>query len=247
MRPLATKPSIAVIILLCYLITLPVLAQPINTNSQQTDPHYTKAGFFDIHVCNWPGRPSFLMGLFSSTRFNEIKSIELYTPTQLSLGRLDLDRYRWLKRKNKADKKVFIKHFSKPTAAKDGWYTAIIVLNNGEQFTAKDYVLIHNMPLTNGFSPEPDSENIPLPNKLSWTATPGARFFQVFIKDLWQDGKLIYKSKLLTTNELIIPPGLLQSGGYYSWQLHARDVNEHILLGDFNHGSLSPEISFSTQ
>ena len=28
------------------------------------DKHYSKAGFFDIHVCNWPNQPLFFMALF---------------------------------------------------------------------------------------------------------------------------------------------------------------------------------------
>ena len=36
------------------------------------DTHHNDAGFFDIHVCNWPGRPPFFMPLFSMARFNKV-------------------------------------------------------------------------------------------------------------------------------------------------------------------------------
>ena len=42
-----------------------------------------------------------------------------------------------------------------------------------------------------------------------------------------------------------LPAGLLEKGGYYSWIVHARDLNEHFMLGDFNHGSLSATVNFS--
>jgi hypothetical protein len=42
-----------------------------------------------------------------------------------------------------------------------------------------------------------------------------------------------------------LPPGLIEDGGYYSWLIHARDINEDIKLGDFNSGSLSTPVTFS--
>ncbi len=51
---------------------------------------------------------------------------------------------------------------------------------------------------------------------------------------------------MLTQPRLVLPRGLLKPGGIYAWRVHARDVNENILLGDFNHGSLSAEIQFTT-
>ncbi|MDH4190905.1 MAG: hypothetical protein OEW21_11950 [Betaproteobacteria bacterium] len=38
---------------------------------------------------------------------------------------------------------------------------------------------------------------------------------------------------------------MLQKDGYCAWRVHARDVNEHVLFGDFNHGSLGPQMKFS--
>ena len=74
---------------------------------------------------------------------------------------------------------------------------------------------------------------------------PGAQYYQVFIKDLWNGDQVIYTSNILAQPRLPLPPGLLQRGGEYTWRVHARDTNGHILLGDFNHGSLSREVGFS--
>jgi hypothetical protein len=209
------------------------------------DTHHNDAGFFDIHVCNWPGRPPFFMPLFSTARFNEVQSIEVLTPTGELLVELDLERFRTIKREKKADKRVFIQQLDIPPAAANGWYTARTRLANGEEYVAKDYVILHILPQAGGQLPAHEEEVARIPAKLSWDPVPGANFYQVFIRDLWGDSKLIHTSKLLTRPELELPPGLLQSGGYYSWIIHARDTNSHILLGDFNHGSLNKPATFT--
>lgn len=211
------------------------------------DTHHNDAGFFDIHVCNWPGRPTFFMPLFSTARFNEVQSIEVLTPSGELLVELDLERYRTIKGKKKADKRVFIRELDVPPAAENGWYTARTKLANGEEYEARDYVILHTLPQVSGQVPAHNEEVIGIPEKLSWDEVPGANFYQVFIRDLWDDSRLIHTSKLVTRPELELPPGLLQHGGYYSWVVHARDTNNHILLGDFNHGSLNKPVSFSVQ
>ena len=45
--------------------------------------------------------------------------------------------------------------------------------------------------------------------------------------------------------KLVLPRGLIRPGGWYKWRIHARDVNGNILLGDFNHGALSPWFEFA--
>jgi hypothetical protein len=211
------------------------------------DTHSNAAGFFDIHVCNWPGRSPFFMPLFSTARFNEVQSIEVLTPGGELLVALDLERYRTIKGEKQADKRVFIQQLDVPPAAVDGWYTARTRLANGEEYVARDYVIVHILPQASGQVPADEEEVAAIPAKLSWDPVPGAGFYQVFIRDLWDDSKLIHTSKLLTQPELNLPPGLLQSGGNYSWIIHARDTNNHILLGDFNHGSLNKPVSFSVQ
>ncbi|MCM2289473.1 MAG: hypothetical protein NDI67_10635, partial [Sulfuritalea sp.] len=58
------------------------------------DPHQTDVGFFDIHVCNWPDQPLFLMALFSTRQFKDIARIDLVAPDGSQLGPMDLSRYR---------------------------------------------------------------------------------------------------------------------------------------------------------
>ena len=220
----------------CWLVTAQAAAPG--------DKHYNEAGFFDIHVCNWPDLPLFFMPLFSTARFSEVQSVEVLTPNGELLTGLDLGRYRTIKGDKSPDKRVFITQLDTPADAVDGWYSARVRLTGGEEFVAQDYVIVHRLPQAGGQVPANDAEVELIPEKLTWDPVPGAGFYQVFIRDLWNDGALIHTSKLLTRPELEVPPGLLQHGGYYSWIIHARDTNSHILLGDFNHGSLNRPATF---
>lgn len=211
------------------------------------DPHYNDAGFFDIHVCNWPDRPLFLMPLFSTERFSEISRIEVLDPNNNFVMDLDLQQFRTIDRKRKPEKRVFIQQMDLPENAVDGWYSANITLKDGNQYVARDYVIHSLLPQVGGQVPGDEVELESVPGELAWEAVSGASYFQVFIRDLWNEGKLIYSSELLKEPRLTIPDGLLESGGYYSWIIHARDINEHILLGDFNHGSLNRPATFSIQ
>ena len=65
--------------------------------AHSNDPHYTAAGFFDIHVCNWPDRELFFMPLFSTTRYSEITAIEVRHPDGKRLTALDLGNFMVLK------------------------------------------------------------------------------------------------------------------------------------------------------
>jgi len=204
------------------------------------DPHYNRIGFFDIHVCHWPDRPMFYLMLFSTTRFTDITHIEVFAPNGQLLSPLNLNRYRVVLRKGKPEKRVFITNLDLPSKPATGWYRTVVTLKNGSTVEARDRVEIRAMPLATGLSPADGSENIPPPQELSWQPVPGARHYQVYVLDKWQGGKEIYKSRLLSVPRLTLPKGLLEQGGSYQWRVHARDVNEHIELGDFNHGSLSP-------
>jgi hypothetical protein len=184
------------------------------------------------------------MPLFSTARFNEVQSIEVFTPAGELLVELDLERFRTIKRKQQPDKRAFIKQLDVPPASANGWYSARARLANGEEYVARDYVILHTLPQAGGQVPAHEEEIAQVPEKLAWDPVPGANFYQVFIRDLWDDSKLIHTSKLLTRPELELPAGLLQNGGYYSWIIHARDTNSHILLGDFNHGSLNKPATF---
>jgi len=209
------------------------------------DPHYSDAGFFDIHVCNWPGRSLFFMSLFSTTRFSEVKQIDVFTPAGELLVELDLNHYRSIRREKKPDKRVFIRQVDVPPAATDGWYSARITLTDNEVFTAKDYVIIYKLPQAGGQTPANEAELAEAPARLSWEPVPGANYYEVFVRDLWDDDKLVYSSELLNKPEISLPPGVLKKGGTYSWVIHARDTDSHVLLGDFNHGSMTAPATFS--
>ncbi|MGD2138221.1 MAG: hypothetical protein PVF08_08185 [Gammaproteobacteria bacterium] len=231
-------------ILMLNLSCLPGLAAAAPGNPD--DRHYNDVGFFDIHVCNWPGRPLFFMPLFSTPRFADIDEIEVSYPDGRRLASLDLSRFRIITNdKQKVEKHAFINQLDVPTGAPEGWYTARIRLKNGEVHEAGDYVVLSRLPRATGQVPA-DGQEVPAPpGKLAWEPVDGAGFYQVFMRDQWNDDKLIFTSKLLDKPELVLPKGLLEPGGLYTWTIHARDVNEDIRLGDFNHGSMSRPVSFS--
>jgi hypothetical protein len=209
------------------------------------DPHYTSAGFFDIHVCDWPDQPLFYMPLFSTTHYDGVRSITVRYPNGRVLTHLNLDRYKILHPKGKPEKHVFMQHVDIPPGATNGWYEAEISLNSGETLKARDYVEIIKMPQPDGMQPPDGAEDIDIPHELTWKAVDGAGFYKVFIHDIWNDDRPIYTSKLLTEPRLELPANLLQPGGYYRWIVHARDVNEDIRLGDFDSGSMSRPSTFS--
>lgn len=213
--------------------------------TQATDPHYNEAGFFDIHVCNWPDRPLFFMSLLSTPRFSETERIEVFFPNGSQLTELDLQRYRTIKGRDKPDKRAFIDQIDVPPGAPDGWYSARITMKDGKKYISRDYVILGELPRASGQAPAHEEELAEIPQQLRWGAIPGAGYYQVFIRDIWNDSQLIYTSKLLDEPLLELPAGLLERGGYYSWVIHARDLNEHIMLGDFNHGSMSSPVTFS--
>lgn len=210
------------------------------------DPHYTEAGFFDIHICNWPDKPPFIMALFSTVQFDNVERVSIYTPTGEFLGDLDLAKFRSFKTKEGKEKRAFITHFAIPPKASDGWYKAVIAMKDGRIFEAMDYVIHAFMPLPAGMRPAADAKDVALPGELRWDRIPGATHYQIFVYDKWND-KLVFTSPVITDTSIKLPAGILQSGGLYGWKVNARDVNEHILLGDFNHGTTGPELLFTTR
>jgi len=222
-----------------------VVAEPGTTQKDTIDPHYVAPGFFDLHVCHWPDRPLFFMALFSTTQFTNIAAVEVFDSNQQALGALDLARYKTTKNQQGQDKRVFISHFDVAPGAPDGWYTARVTLRDGSAFAARDLVQIKTMELPSGFQPEDHAQLDAIPGELSWNAIPGARHYQVTIRDAWADGRHIFKSKLLQEPRATLPPDLLRRGGNYTWRVHARDVNEDKALGDFNLGTMGPVLSFT--
>jgi hypothetical protein len=232
-----------VFLALASMAVVPIMAQDTSTGPV-ADPHYNDVGFFDIHICNWPDRPLHIMALFSTTHFNDLDSVEISMPNQKSVGHLELNKFRLIQTKDKKEKRVFIKRFDMPSVASDGWFSAKIKMKNGKTYIAKDYVVIHTMPWVTNINPPNGAENIPIPAELSWQPIPGAKYYQVFIRDVWK-AKLVYTSKLLDKPHLKLPKGLIEPGGEYEWLIHAREGGENTLLGDFNHGSLTNAASFS--
>jgi hypothetical protein len=234
--------SILTIILAATLNQAVVSAPPARS---EKDTHYIDSGFFDIHVCNWPERKLFFMPLFSTARYDEIVKIDIIDPDGRPLVQMDLERFRVIKQKTGKEKHAFINQLDVPPAAKDGWYSAQITLSDGSVQTASDYVRISTLDKADGHRPGHDEEVASPPRELRWNPVPGAGFYQVFIRDKWNDDRLIHTSKLLAKPRLVLPPGLITPGGLYSWVVHARDINEDLLLGDFNHGSMSKVVEFS--
>lgn len=217
------------------------------SDSAKKSPHYTKVGFFDIHVCNWPGRDLFFMSLFSTTQFGDIKSIEVFYPDGKLLSNLDKSRYKLIEKKGKPEKRVFISQSDIGDNATNGWYTAKITMNDGNIHHSRDYVELSKLPVVSNTQPVDSDSPVPMINSLSWQPVSDDAYYMVFIRDVWDDQKLIYTSKISKRNSIKIPEGLLAAGGNYRWIVHARNVNEHKLYGDFNHGSISRSMEFSIE
>ena len=207
------------------------------------DTHYVGAGFFDIHVCIWPDRPQFFLVIFSTTHFNELASVEAFRPDGSPIGSLGFDKYRLVQGKH--EKRVFMRQFPTRPSDRDGWYTARITMKDGRRFVAKDYVRVASSPIATGLTPSDAAELASVPKTLAWKPVPGAHFYQVFIRDIWDGDAKPFSSKMLSKPEFKVPAGLLHSGDVYAWRVHAADVNGDVKLGDFNSGSLGPEIQFS--
>ncbi|NOX08286.1 MAG: hypothetical protein GXP22_02140 [Gammaproteobacteria bacterium] len=220
----------------------------INTNSlaEDNDKHYSPVGFFDIHVCHWPNRPLFLLTLFSTTHYQDIESIQVYAPDDRLLTIIGMERYRIIKDNKHADKRVFMKQVELSKKPLNGWYKTLVTLKNGVVDETRDYVIIKRMDKPKDLQPAHGTELTAPVSHLSWSAVDGALYYQVFIRDLWDEERLIFTSDLLDKPYAELPFGLIQADGWYEWKVHARDVNEDPLLGDFNHGSLSSVHQFTT-
>jgi len=209
------------------------------------DPHYTPAGFFDIHVCNWPDQPLFLMALFSTTKFKDIAGIELIAPDGSRLGPMDLARYRSAGGSGADEKRVMITHYSFPARQPEGWYVARITLKDGTTYLSKDHVVKAVLDFVKGHRPADGAEGVTMPTALTWEPVPGASHYQVYLRDEWESDRYLLASKIIAETSLPLPPGLLKAGGSYTWRVHARNLNGSPEWGDFNHGSLAREARFT--
>jgi len=211
----------------------------------QSDPHRAPSGFFDIHICNWPDRPPFYLTLFGTEQYDDIASIEIFSPDNSKVGELDLKKFSVAKKQVGPERHVFLTQLKIPEDKIDGWYSAKINFKNQPSQTAQDFVIHQTLGRAASLIPENHAEDIKRPETLSWDAVPGATLYKVFIKDMWAGGEIIHTSKLMTTHSYELPQDMIKPGGYYAWRVHARDLNEHVQLGDFNAGSLSEWVEFS--
>ncbi|VAW50540.1 hypothetical protein MNBD_GAMMA06-2271, partial [hydrothermal vent metagenome] len=187
--------------------------------------------------------PNFFKVLFSSEYFKKIASMKVYTPDNELLMQLDKDKFIRLKREGKAEKRVYILDADAPESVATGWYRIDVRTTDGRKYQAEDYVIASRMGKVSGMQPSDDEERV-LPVTLKWKPVVGAQYYKVFVRDAWED-KVIFTSKLIGDEEVQLPDDKLQPGGYYSWAVHARDTNEHILLGDFHMGSMSKKVFFA--
>lgn len=208
------------------------------------DPHYTAAGFFDLHVCNWPQRGQFILAVFSTEQFDQIKSVDVYTPDHGKIAGMAFSNFREFKTKAGKLKRAFIDYLEIPAKHRDGWYRARIALKDGSIQEAGDYLVKQIIDYPSDLYPAPDSYDMAMPKAFSWSKVNGAKYYKVTIRDKL-DNRVVYASDLIEQNQIAIPPGVLEPGKLYGWKVHARDGKESILLGDFNHGSLSQEAVFS--
>lgn len=209
------------------------------------DPHRNDMGFFDLHLCNWPERPAFFKALFSTQQFAQVAKMEVLAPDGHSVGELSLDNFRSVHPAGKPEKRVFLNDLVVPSGSKDGWYSIRVTDKAGIVHTATDYVVMGRLLPATKLLPNTE-DDIPLPQQLQWDAVSGAKHYQVFVRDEFAN-KLVFESKLLDKPQVAIPAEVLQADGYYSWVVHARDVNENVILGDFNSGSLSEKAFFSVR
>ena len=210
------------------------------------DPHRNDLGFFDIHVCNWPERPQFLKVLFSTPRFAEIDKMQVFDPDGRKIVELDKHHFMQLTPRDKPVKRVFMQDLDLPENIREGWYRIEVTDTRGQVHEARDMVPLTRIQRPQGLQPFDGEEDAPLATGLSWQAVPGAQFYQVFLRDAWSD-ELLFRSKLIGETRTGLPPGTLKPGGYYVWRVHARDLNEHVLLGDFHNGSMSEKAYFSVR
>lgn len=208
------------------------------------DPHRNELGFFDMHICNWADRPLFFKSLFSTTKFNDIEVMTVYSPDGEKVTELDMSKFIHLKRKGKPEKKVFLTDSDLPADSKAGWYTIKVKTKDGKEYSAKDYVVMNRLSRASVLSPADEAEDIEIPKELKWKPVPGATHYKVFMRDGYETTQIL-NSKLLKEPRIKLKPGLLKPGGYYLWKVHARDVNENIILGDFNSGSVNKWMEFT--
>jgi hypothetical protein len=215
---------------------------PLNAG-EADDPHYSQAGFFDLHLCHWPDRAPFFKAVFSTFDFNNLESVSIENPDGTEILKLDTSSFIEFKSKGRK-KRAFLQDHELADTPKAGWYTAKIHLKDGTVAEARDYVDPGLLPFAEKTYPE-ESQEVPLPVTVRWNPIKGATHYKVVIRDIWNNRKIAFRSKLITETALTIPDGKLEVDGEYEWLVHARDVNEDPILGDFNLGSQTAYSTFT--
>lgn len=233
----------ALVLMFSLLASTGVLADAV-VPVLEKDPHRNTMGFFDMHICNWESRPLFFKSLFSTTKFKDIESMKVYSPDGKKIVDLDMSAFKQIERKGKPIKRVFMRDTDVPAGSKSGWYSITVQTKDGKEYRARDYVVMNRIGRVGALSPADGAEDVKMPAELKWKPVPGAAHYKVFVRDGFENTMLV-KSKLVQKPQLVLKPGVLKAGGYYIWQVHARDVNENIILGDFNSGSVNKWMEFS--
>ncbi len=215
---------------------------PLNAG-EADDPHYSQAGFFDLHLCHWPDRAPFFKAVFSTFDFNNLESVSIENPDGTEILKLDTSSFIEFKSKGRK-KRAFLQDHELADTPKAGWYTAKIHLKDGTVAEARDYVDPGLLPFAEKTHPE-EAQEVPLPVTVRWNPIKGATHYKVVIRDIWNNRKIAFRSKLITETALTIPDGKLEVDGEYEWLVHARDVNEDPILGDFNLGSQTAYSTFT--
>ena len=209
------------------------------------DPHETAAGYFDLHICNWPDRPPFVVALFATADPAKVRRIEVLRPDGRLLGEVRLTTFERRIDEHGHERRAYKTFLPLPKDAPAGWYRARVTLRDGSVLQARDFLQVQILPQAQIVQPANGQDNLARVAELRWRPVPGASHYRVFIKDAWA-GEQVYKSDLLTEPRLRLPPGVLQPNGSYVWRVHARSgASDETKWGEFNHGSLNTEASFA--
>lgn len=208
------------------------------------DPHETAVGYFDLHICNWPDRPPFVVALFATADRAKVRRVEVLRPDGRRLGEVRLTTFESRIDEHGRERRAYKTFLPLPKDAPAGWYRARVTLRDGTVLQARDFLQVKILPQAQIVQPANGQDNLSRVPELRWRPVPGASHYRVFIKDAWADEE-VFKSDLLTEPRLRLPPGVLRSNGSYVWRVHARSVGDEAKWGEFNHGSLNTEASFA--
>lgn len=164
---------------------------------------------------------------------------------------MDQNKFRYIpptevKNEKIKDKKVFINQIPLPKNTIKGEFTATVITNNKQVHHYADLMFLDKKVSSAKIDfPANNASKISTTPTLKWIAPENGQYYQIFIKDNWT-GESIYSTKTLYQTEFKVPDNLLKNDDWYAWKVHAKDMDETILYGDFNAGSLSEYHNFTT-